>query len=82
MNSSGGKQGVALLGYAEGFFALNDTDWGARGGFDRLRSFIGAEVPVGGRSTIEVGYMNQWVNQARRSDTMDHIAAISLFLRP
>lgn len=75
------KQSVAALVYAEGFFALNDTDWGARGGFDRLRSFVGAEVPVGGKSTLEIGYLNQAVNQHTRSDTMDHVASISLFLR-
>lgn len=76
------KTGVAALVYAEGFFALNDTDWGARAGFDRLRGFIGAEVPVGGKSTVEIGYLNQYVNQARRGDTVDHVASISLFLRP
>ena len=26
--------------------ALNSTDWGARRGFDQLRSFAGVEVPV------------------------------------
>ncbi|MFT3965414.1 MAG: DUF2490 domain-containing protein [Sphingobium sp.] len=81
LSRGGGRGGVAALGYVEGFFALNDTDWGARRGFDRVRSFIGAEVPVGGKSTFELGYMNQTVNQARRGDTMDHIASISLFLR-
>lgn len=78
----GRRPGVAALVHAEGFFALNDTDWGARAGFDRLRSFAGAEVPIGGKSTVEIGYMNQLINQARRGDTMDHIASISLFLRP
>ena len=33
----------------EGFVALNDTDWGARGGFDQLRTFVGAELPLPGR---------------------------------
>ncbi|HEX7857371.1 MAG TPA: DUF2490 domain-containing protein [Sphingobium sp.] len=75
------KQAVSALGYVEGFFALNDTDWGARSGFDRVRTFIGAEVPIGGKSTLELGYLNQMVNQARRSDTMDHVASISVFLR-
>lgn len=75
------KGSVAALGYIEGFAALNDTDWGARRGLDRVRSFIGAEVPVGGMSTLEIGYLNQTVNQASRSDTMDHVASISLFLR-
>lgn len=76
-----GRPRVAALAYAEGFFALNGTDWGARGGFDRLRAFVGAEVPVGGRSTVELGYLNQTVRQRMRPDTMDHVASVSVFLR-
>jgi hypothetical protein len=74
------KPGIAALGYVEGFFALNDTDWGARSGFDRVRTFAGAEIPVGGKSTMEIGYLNQTVNRAS-GNIMDHVASISLFLR-
>ena len=43
-----GSDALNALVYAEGFIALNDTDWGVRGGFDQLRSFIGAEVGLPG----------------------------------
>jgi len=76
------KRGVAALGWVEGFFALNDTDWGARSGFDRVRTFAGLEVPLSGRSTVELGYLNQTVNGRRGATAMDHVASISLFLRP
>lgn len=75
------KNGLAALGYAEAFIALNDTDWGARGGFDQLRSFIGAEIPLAGKSTIELGYLNQTINQTAGRTRMNHVLSISLFVR-
>ncbi|MES2497453.1 MAG: DUF2490 domain-containing protein [Pseudomonadota bacterium] len=75
------RNGLAVLGYAEGFVALNDTDWGARGGFDQLRSFIGAEIPLAGKSTVELGYLNQTINQTAGRTRMNHVLSISLFVR-
>ncbi|WP_022683997.1 DUF2490 domain-containing protein [Sphingobium bisphenolivorans] len=72
---------VNALVYAEGFVALNDTDWGARAGFDQLRSFLGAELGLGGGSTAEVGYMNQLINQPAGNQRVNHIASITLFFR-
>lgn len=76
----GGK--VKLLGSVEVFVALDDTDWGARSGLDRVRSFAGVELPFSGKSTIELGYLNQYVNGANGRDQMDHVAALNLVLRP
>jgi hypothetical protein len=73
---------VRALVYGEAFVALNDTDWGARGGFDQLRSFIGAEIPLAGRSTIEAGYLNQTINAAGGVTRVNHVAALSLWVRP
>lgn len=75
------SNGLAALGYAEGFLAFNDTDWGARSGFDQLRSFIGAEIPVVGKTTIELGYLNQLVNQTGGRRRMNHVLSFSLFAR-
>jgi hypothetical protein len=75
------KNGLAALVYAEGFLALNDTDWGARSGFDQLRSFIGAEIPLAGRSTIEFGYLNQTINQTQGRTRMNHVVSFTLFAR-
>jgi hypothetical protein len=74
-------RGVSALGYSEGFFALNDTDWGARRGMDRVRTFAGVEVPMAGKSTVELGYLNQYVNNRGRPDDVDHVLSISLQLR-
>ena len=76
-----GSDAVNALVYAEGFIALNDTDWGARGGFDQLRSFVGAEVGLPGASTLELGYLNQTIDQTRGRVRMNHVASISLFYR-
>lgn len=72
---------VNALVYAEGFAALNDTDWGARLGFDQLRSFIGAELGLPGASTLEVGYLNQVINQRAGNTRVNHVASVTLFFR-
>lgn len=76
-----GSDAVNALVYAEGFVALNDTDWGARGGFDQLRSFVGAEVGLPGASTLELGYLNQTIDQTRGRVRMNHVASMTLFYR-
>ncbi|NJC34575.1 hypothetical protein GGR88_002089 [Sphingomonas jejuensis] len=75
-----GEAPVSALGWVEGFFHLNDTDWGTRTGFDRVRSFAGVELPMSGRSTIEAGYLNQVVRSGGDT-TMQHVAALTLMLR-
>lgn len=75
-------KGVALLASAEPFVALNDTDWGARGGFDQLRSFAGVEVPLAGKSTAELGYLNQWIDRGGGRHRVNQVASVSLFWRP
>ena len=76
-----GSDALNALVYAEGFVALNDTDWGARGGFDQLRSFVGAELGLRGASTLEVGYLNQLINQRGGDTRVNHVAAVTLFFR-
>lgn len=76
-----GSEALNALVYAEVFVALNDTDWGARGGFDQLRSFIGAELGLPGASTLEVGYLNQLINQRGGDTRVNHVAAVTLFFR-
>lgn len=76
-----GSDALNALVYAEGFAALNDTDWGARSGFDQLRSFVGAEVGLPGASTLEIGYLNQVVNQRAGNSRVNHVASVTLFFR-
>ena len=64
-----------------GFAALNSTDWGQRAGFDQLRSFVGGEIKLMGKSTAEIGYLNQLINQRSGNQRMNHVASITLFFR-
>jgi hypothetical protein len=64
----GEGSGIAAVGWSEIFVALNDTDWRARAGFDRIRTF-------------EIGYINQTVNAAAARVEMDHIISLNLSLR-
>lgn len=77
-----GVGGAKLLGWAEPFVALNDTRWGQRGGFDQLRSFVGVELPVGRKSTVELGYLNQFVNRSGGDADINHVASVTVFIRP
>jgi Protein of unknown function (DUF2490) len=72
---------VNALISAEAFIALNDTDWGARSGFDQLRTFVGAEVGLPGASTAEIGYLNQVIDRSRGRTQMNHVASVSVFFR-
>ena len=74
-------EGVRALGSVELFVALNDTAWGARGGFDQLRSFAGAEIPIAGKTTLDTGYLNQLIDPPDGPRRMNHVAAFNLFLR-
>ncbi|AJR25584.1 MULTISPECIES: DUF2490 domain-containing protein [Sphingobium] len=76
-----GSKAVSALVYGEGFVALNSTDWGAKGGFDQLRSFIGAEIALGGASTAEIGYLNQWIDRRGGNARVNHVASVTLFFR-
>jgi len=73
--------GVRPLGSVEAFVHLNDTDWGTRHGFDQVRTFLGVEVPIFGKSTAELGYLNQVIDQTGGRTAVNHVASISFFIR-
>ncbi len=66
------------------FVALNDTDWGQRSGFDQNRIFVGFGFKRHHSSKwrVEVGYMNQTVNQRGPINRSNHILAINMFRSP
>jgi hypothetical protein len=76
------EKGLAAVVSAEPFVALNDTDWGGKARFDQLRSNAALEIPLRGKTTLEVGYLNQWVHRLGQPDQVNHIAQIVLSLRP
>lgn len=63
--------------WAETFVAFNATDWGARGGFDQQRVFVGWLQPLGKRLNFEAGYMLQHVNRSG-PDANNHVLNLTL----
>lgn len=72
---------TTLVLTSEVFVALDDTDWGARSGFDQMRNFAGVGFSVAPKARIEVGYMNQYINRVGPNDRMNHIASTNLLVR-
>lgn len=66
------------------FVALNDTDFGQRSGFDQNRAFVGFGFKHRHSSPwrVEVGYMNQAINQRGPTDRSNHVLAINFFRSP
>lgn len=71
----------SLVLWDEVFFHLNDTDWGAEGGLDQNRAFVGLGFKrcqhVKGRT--EIGYLNQFINRQGGIDGLNHILSINYF---
>ena len=70
----------SLIAWDEGFFHLNNTDWGARTGFDQNRAFVGVgfrPTPKGVR--YELGYLNQYIYRRGGESVMNHIVSFSVF---
>jgi hypothetical protein len=72
---------VAPMASIEGFVALNSPDWRPRSGFDQLRTFVGVEVGLKGKSTVEAGYLNQIVDRAGPAARMNHVLSVNVFIR-
>lgn len=76
-----GDRRVAVLGSMEGFVGLTTAEWGGEPGFDQLRSFVGVEIPLPGKSTVEAGYLNQSRDAPGGDVRMAHVASVSVFIR-
>lgn len=68
---------VMLVAWDEAFLQFNDTDWGAAGGFDQNRLFVGVGFPSQSRVRFEVGYLNVLLN--RDPLQIAHVLAINGF---
>lgn len=72
---------VKLFATSEHFLNLNDTAWGANGGYERMRNAVGLSIPLGGELRGEVGYLNQYrYGRDGARDQMDHVATFTLTL--
>ncbi|MCC7135460.1 MAG: DUF2490 domain-containing protein [Nitrosomonas sp.] len=71
-----------LAFYDELFINLNNTDSGLRDGFALNRGFAGVFYRLNQHTVFEIGYLNQFINTKKnpRSDLMQHILAVQLFM--
>lgn len=76
----GGKGTAGPLLWTEGFWSLNNTDWGQRTGLGQVRAFAGVLVPLNRHLNLEAGYMNQTILRAG-ADQSNHVANIALVYR-
>lgn len=71
----------SLVASHESFILLNNTDWGQRTGYQRMRNFAGVALRARERWSIEAGYMNQYdFGRNRAPDAMTHALSVSLML--
>lgn len=71
------KGTVQAIVFTEGFFNFNSTSWGARDGFDQVRTFVGVGFPVADGVRLEPGYLNQHVFR-RGEDRTNHVLSTTL----
>ena len=73
----------SIVGWDEFFFHLRDTNWDVNAGFDQNRFFIGMgwRVDQEAHATFELGYMNQFVKNASRPNSVNHIISLWMFFR-
>lgn len=71
-------RGSSAVIAGEALIALNSTDWGADGGFDQLRGFVGINVPIGRKQAIELGYLNQSLRRADAADQINHVGLLAV----
>ena len=74
---------IRFAAYEEIFINLNDTDWGARAGFDQNRLFLGFNVPLDSARKIqaELGYLNRYAEPPEvDAGFMDHLISFNLLV--
>lgn len=76
---SGIDERLKLVVYDEYFINLNNTDYGARRGFDQNRAFAGVNWAFDAQHKLEVGYLNQHVN-GKNTDANNHVLSATLNL--
>lgn len=59
---------------------LNDTDYGARSGFDQNRLFAGLAWVINPRVLMETGYLNQYIRR-NNEDAMNHVLSTTLYFK-
>ena len=62
----------------EVFIALNDTDFGARAGYDQNRTFVGMNYKANARVRLEGGYLFNHIRREAAPDAFNHNVSVSI----
>ena len=74
-----GPKNVALFVSHESFFLANNTVWGQRRGYERMRNIVGFTLPIGRAATVDLGYLNQYrPSRGAARGAMDHALTAQL----
>ena len=73
---------VSLVVWNEIFVDMNATDVGIRSGLNQNWAFAGIGYRLNKETTVEVGYLNQYINRPKnpRPDQIHHVLAVTLLL--
>lgn len=73
--------GMSLFATQEHFVNFNETRWGVRSGYERMRNAVGLSVPLSPKIKADLGYLNQYrFGRAGAREQMDHAATFTLTL--
>ena len=72
---------ISAVTFVEPLLNLNDTGWGARKGIDQLRGFVGLRIPVSKQTSVESGYLAQFVNGRGPNNQLNHVAVLGFAVR-
>lgn len=81
MHPLGFEPRLSVIGWDEFFVRLNDTPSGGESGFDQNRAFAGLGWSFSPSVRVELGYMNQYLDDARHlNHTMRHLVMGSVLV--
>lgn len=72
---------LSFVTWDEAFYRVNTTTWGGKSGFDQNRAFAGVGWNFNSNVRTELGYLNQYIEDANHINaTMHHLAMASVFI--
>jgi hypothetical protein len=76
-----GDKGFKLFATHESFVNFNTTDWGQRGGLERVRHTMGVTVPITEHLDGDFGYLNQYrFGRDGDEDQIEHAISVTMNL--
>lgn len=75
-----GCPSLSGLVWNEYFYNLNDTDYGARHGYDQNRLFVGTGWKLSEITRTEIGYLHNYVHRPGKDDRLNQTISVSLYL--